>query len=78
MLIGNLPTVSPGDTAAVCLAGVFGYRFGVEWRQLAMQIHDGWLALVIRGVHMAPWVEERDETAYKSVASSSDITLAIC
>jgi hypothetical protein len=58
-LIPELVTVSDRawHTAAVGLDGVFCYQFSVEWRQLAMPIHDLWSALVIRSVHMTPWVQ---------------------
>ena len=62
-LLPELVTVSdcPGYTAAIGLDGVFCYQFGVKRRQLAMPIHDFWSALVIRSVHMAPWLEEAAE-----------------
>jgi hypothetical protein len=36
---------------------VFSDHFGIQWWQLPMPIHNLPLVLVIRDVHMTPWVE---------------------
>jgi hypothetical protein len=37
---------------------VFCHQFGVQWRQVAMPIDDFGSPLIIRSVHMTPWLEK--------------------
>jgi hypothetical protein len=52
---------------------VISYQFGVEWRQLAMPIHDLRVLLIVRTVHRTPGSGGAKKSARQSRREFNDV-----